>query len=127
MGKRLRLTWMGLLVLSLSLTACGKDPEQVAQDFYEAFEHHEFSKAKGYVCSDLHDELDTWIETEGDNWIGVNLDVEYKQIKKDKDLVVIRVTGTKRLGEQVFAVDYQIRVEKPDDDWLVCDMREWPG
>ena len=42
----MRRLWRWLLVLPVILAACGQDPQEVAQNFYEAFEHHEFSRRK---------------------------------------------------------------------------------
>jgi hypothetical protein len=116
---------VGIMLVSV-LAACAKAPDEVAQDFYEAFERHEFSKAKDNACSDLHDELEIWIKAEGDRRIDVDLNVTYQQLEKTSDRIRMRVSGTKRVGDQVFPVDYQMRLDKKGG-WKVCDLRPTPG
>jgi hypothetical protein len=122
----MRRRWLlGLVGLALLLAACSSGPKDVARNFYVAFERHEFSKAKGYVCSALTDELDTWIREQGEQRIDVTLDVQYKQTEKTKDYAVIQVSGTRRTGGETFPVNYRIRVDKAGG-WKVCDMRAVP-
>lgn len=122
MKHRARWMWMALIVLPLILSACAKSPDEVARAFYEAFERHDFLKARGNVCPSLYDEMDAWIKAEGDRRIQVDLDVSYQQVEKDGDRVVIQVSGTKRVDGQTYVVDYRMRLEKKDG-WKVCDMR----
>lgn len=125
MRKNVR--WVGVLLAILLLAACSdKDPDQVAKDFYEAFERHEFSKAKDDACSSLHDELNLWTDTVGDQKIDVALNVTYEQVEKSDDKIWIRVSGTKQLQGETYAVNYRIRLDKKDG-WKVCDMRSVAG
>lgn len=127
MMRRGRLTRIGVaaLLFVFLLAACGKPgPKAVAQDFYEAFERHEFSKAKKYACDSLHDELDVWISEVGNKKIDVQLDVVFKETQKEDERAWMTVRGTKRVAGQIYTVDYELRIDKNDGDWEVCDMRD---
>ncbi len=114
---------LGLVVIALLLAGCGSSSKDVARKFYEAFERHEFSKAKSYVCPELYDEIDVWIRESGDQQLSVEFDVKYEEENSSGNEATIKVSGTRKVNKQSYAVDYMMRLEKRDGDWKVCNMQ----
>ncbi|HEX3053434.1 MAG TPA: hypothetical protein VHP83_22430 [Aggregatilineaceae bacterium] len=114
---------LGLVVIALLLAGCGSSSKDVARQFYEAFERHEFSKAKSYVCTELYDEIDVWIRESGDQQLNVEFDVKYEEEDASGSEATIQVSGTRKVSQQSYPVDYTMRLEKRDGDWKVCDMQ----
>jgi hypothetical protein len=128
-GGRIRIAWYrrsaGVVLVAL-LSACGGDnPQKIAQQFYEAFERHQFSTAREYVCPALNDELDVWEQTPGIGPVEVAFDVRYEEIQRTDQHILLWLTGTRQAGGETFAVHEQIRLDK-QGGWKVCDMRDAP-
>ena len=120
--RLVRIVWIALLISVLAAGCASDSPEDIARNFYTAFERHEYTEAKKLACEHLHDELELWRREVGEVVIDVEFDVKYELVSKDDESQTFKLTGTRAFAGETYAVNYEIRVDKGEDGWQVCNM-----
>lgn len=134
MGTKFRRALFAVIVLLLTLTACGggAGPEKPVEDFLEAVQDLDVEKAAGLVCEKYRDDTQADLETLSDlvdeiEIVGLVLELENK---KDDEATVTVTGGNMSLTTQGKASEERdlvqefktIKVVKQDGKWLVCDQ-----